>query len=113
MGNGGSNPVGLPPAATDYELGFWTESGFEMSLGIPCLCIGGRMESSWGGYLSLGGALVVNASGAGPGGYYAFGMQRMQGTIRWGIEYKAAVGVGGGGLLLPYSLRASLALWRG
>lgn len=112
VGNGGSNPVGIPPGGSDLELGVWTKSGFEMSLGVPCLCIGGRSETKWGGYLGLGGALVIDSSGIGPGVYYAMGIQRTKGLILWGLEYKAAVGIGSKGFMLPYSLRASLALWR-
>jgi len=106
-GTGGANPLGIPPGATDMELSYLSASNWETSVSIvPGLLLGKRQDyGNW--YVTFGGGLIINANGAGPGPYTAFGWES-EGTFRYGIEYKQALGLTGSGLISPYAIRAGL-----
>ncbi|MEI6833088.1 MAG: hypothetical protein WCL28_03770 [bacterium] len=107
LGTGGANPLGLPPSAVDIELSHTSESNWETSFSIvPGLLLGKRQDFG-NCYVSMGGGLVISANGVGIGPYTAFGWES-DGSFRYGIEYKQALGVTGTGLISPYAIRAGL-----
>jgi len=110
LGNGGANPVGIPPGATDLEFSFIASGGFEANIGLPGLLFGYRAQRAWGGYISTGGGLVMDAHGAGPGVYSAFGADFGR-RVKFNIEYKQALGASENGILSPYALRMGCGLW--
>jgi hypothetical protein len=101
--------VGLPPGATDIEVGYVTKSKWETNLSlIPGLFFGKRIEFS-GPYVSLGGGLAISGNGVGPGPYSAFGYDAGSGSFRFNIEYKQAMGFTSGGITNPYAVRIGIA----
>jgi hypothetical protein len=107
VGTGGSNPLGIPPGASDIELSHISSSNWETSISVvPGLLLGKRQDfGNW--YVTMGGGLVINANGVGLGPYSAFGWES-DGSFRYGIEYKQALGLTGDGLISPYAIRAGL-----
>ena len=107
LGTGGANPLGLPPSAVDIELSHTSASNWETSFSIvPGLLLGKRQDFG-NYYVSMGGGLVINANGVGLGPYTAFGWES-EGSFRYGIEYKQALGIANSGLISPYAIRAGL-----
>lgn len=106
-GTGGSNPLGIPPGAADIELSHISSSNWETSISVvPGLLLGKRQDfGNW--YVTMGGGLVINANGVGLGPYSAFGWES-DGSFRYGIEYKQALGLTSDGLISPYAIRAGL-----
>ncbi len=111
LGNGGSNPVGLPPHAQDLELSVVTAKNWEFNLGLPGLLAGVRSVSKWGGYVALGGGIVIGANGVGPGMYSAFGYDVGWKVLKFNFEYKQALGITTGALISPYAVRIGVGLW--
>ena len=74
VGRGGSNPLGIPPQVVDTQLAYVSKSKFEGSLSVTGVFAGFRRDSSWGGYVSLGGGLALDANGTGLGVYSSFGI---------------------------------------
>lgn len=109
LGNGGPNPLGIPPNATDIEVGFATDSGFETTIGLPGLLFGYRGFSKWGGYVSSGGGIVIDANGAGPGAYSAFGVETGK-SVKFYSEYKQTIGITQVGLISPFAVRIGFGL---
>jgi hypothetical protein len=107
LGTGGSNPLGLPPSAVDTELSHTSSSNWETSFSIsPGLLLGKRQDfGNW--YVSMGGGLIINANGVGLGPYTAFGWES-DGSFRYGLEYKQALGLSSLGLISPYAIRAGI-----
>jgi hypothetical protein len=107
VGTGGSNPLGIPPGAADIELSHISSSNWETSISVvPGLLLGKRQDfGNW--YVTMGGGLVINANGVGLGPYSAFGWES-DGSFRYGIEYKQALGLTRDGLISPYAIRAGL-----
>ena len=106
IGGGGANPLSIPPVnPLEYELVWLTDSHTEWSFGIvPGFLYGYRSAMGYGAYLSLGGGLVINRHGGGPGVYAAFGYS----SCAWfcfNIEYKKAIGILPGMLIDPYAIR--------
>lgn len=107
LGQGGANPLGIPPGSTDIELTWRTESNWETSLSVsPGLTIGKRHDID-NFYVGLGGGLIVDSNGVGPGAYSSFGWESSGSFFRYGIEYKQALGLASAGLISPSALRAS------
>jgi hypothetical protein len=111
LGHGGPNPLGIPPTTTDMELSYVSNSKWEFNLGIPGVFVGGRYQKNWGGYVSLGGGIVIDANAAGPGIYSAFGYDFGWNLVRFNIEYKQAVGVSSVALISPYAVRFGVGIW--
>ena len=111
VGRGGPNPVGLPPSVVDAQLSFVNRRGFEADLSVTGLFAGYRAQKKWGGYVTVGGGLVIDANGAGPGLMTAFGMDLGCGFMCFSMEYERAFGVGGARTLLPYAVRVGAILW--
>lgn len=111
LGNGGPNPLGIPPAMTDLELAFVSQSGFEANLGVPGLLLGYRVQKKWGGYVALGGGVAINANGAGPAMYSSFGYDFGWRVIKFNFEYKQAIGISPGALISPYAVRFGMGIW--
>ena len=107
VGNGGSNPLGIPPGPSDMELAWISDSNWETSLSIvPGLLIGKRHHMGHY-YVSLGGGIIVSANGAGVGPYSAFGWES-DGTWRYSFEFKQSLGFTSHGMISPYALRAGI-----
>lgn len=107
LGTGGSNPLGIPPSVIDVEVSHTSASNWETSFSIVPGLLFGKRQDFGNYYVSMGGGLVINANGSGLGPYTAFGWES-EGTFRYGIEYKQALGVTGSGLISPYAIRAGL-----
>lgn len=109
LGTGGTNPVGIPPAAGDLDFSYVTQSKWEAGLSvIPGLFIGKRLDFN-GPYISLGGGIAIGGNGAGPGPYTAFGYDMGSGSFRFNMEYKQALGITSSGLIHPYAVRIGIA----
>lgn len=107
LGNGGPNPVSIPPInPTEWEVIWLTESDIEWNFAVtPGLMAGKRAELPYGMYVGMGGGLVLDANGAGPGIYSSFGINTGH-QIRFNAEVKQAVGYAfGSGLISPYAIR--------
>jgi hypothetical protein len=103
-GNGGANPLGIPPSALDMELDWMTSTNWETSLAaVPGILFGKRFDMG-SFYTSIGGGLIISANGPGIGPYSAFGWES-EGTYRFSFEYKQALGLTTKGLVSPYALR--------
>lgn len=109
IGVGHANPV-VFTRITDYEFTYMNRGGFETSASIIGLLFGRRMAFSWGGTVSMGGGLVVDANGAGPGVYTAFGMDLVCLRVCVNIEYKQAMGFSKH-ILNPYAIRLGAIVW--
>ncbi len=113
VGQGGPNPISIPPSLIDSQIYFATEKGFETQLSVTGLLFGHRTSMKWGGYISLGGGFVLDANGGGLGIYSGFGYDFWCG---WGgfcstVEYLQAVGMSGGTILSPYAVRLGVTVW--
>jgi hypothetical protein len=103
-GNGGANPLGIPPSVIDMEFSYLTDSKWETSLGIcPGLTLGKRQQSG-GFYLGYGGGLIINSNGSGLGPYTSFGWESSS-KYKFGAEYKQAIGATSAGMIFPYAVR--------
>lgn len=111
VGRGGPNPVGIPPSVVDAELSFVNRRGFQADVSVTGLFAGYRAQKPWGGYVTVGGGVVIDANGAGPGLMTAFGMDLGCGHVCFSMEYERAFGVGGRHTLLPYAVRLGVILW--
>lgn len=112
-GGGGPNPVSIPPTELlDYEVVWITAANREYSASfVPGLFYGQRYSFLPGGtYFSVGGGLVLDLNGYGPGVYSAFGYDACAGFICFNAEYKQALGLGISfeTLLAPYAIRIGL-----
>jgi hypothetical protein len=107
VGTGGSNPLGIPPGAADIELSHISASNWETSLSVVPGMLLGKRQDFGNFYVTMGGGLIINANGVGLGPYSAFGWES-DGSFRYGIEYKQALGLTKNGLISPYAIRAGL-----
>ena len=109
VGGGGPNPISIPPVnILDYELVWLSKNRSELSVSLfPGLFYGYRATMKNGGYISMGGGLVLNIHGFGPGFYSAFGYNSC-GYLCFNIEYKQAIGFITGMTISPYALRIGL-----
>ncbi|MBI2602771.1 MAG: hypothetical protein HYW48_06935 [Deltaproteobacteria bacterium] len=112
-GGGGPNPVSIPPIQViDYEFIWVTEEKREWSLSIvPGLFYGQRFMLSEGAYVSLGGGLVIDLNGVGPGLYSAFGYDACGSSLCFNVEFRKALGANFRHLMSPYALRVGVT-WR-
>ena len=111
VGNGGPNPLGIPPSIVDMELTYLTKSGFETSLAaIPGLLFGFRTNAGPGLYASLGGGVLISANGVGPGMYAGFGSDFWCGWVCFNAEYKQAIGITTKHIIAPYALRVGISV---
>jgi hypothetical protein len=107
VGSGGSNPISIPPTnPLDYEFIWLTDNDFESNYAVsPGFLFGNRtrMESL---YVSLGGGLVIDANGTGPGIYSSLGYNTT-GNAGFNAEFKQALGFDFGTetVLAPYAVR--------
>ncbi len=111
LGTGGSNPLGIPPSATDLALTYVTDGEFEFNLGLPGLLFGQRYTRNWGGYIAVGGGVAISANGAGPAAYSAFGLDTGGSTYKFNIEYQQTIGVTSKSLISPYAVRIGAGIW--
>jgi hypothetical protein len=106
-GTGGANPLGIPPSVPDMEISYLSSSNWETSISIVPGILYGKRQDFNNFYVTLGGGLFIDANGVGIGPYSAFGWES-EGTFRYGIEYKQALGITGSGLISPYAIRFGL-----
>lgn len=111
VGFGGTNPMGIPPTAADVELSMITAKNLEFNAGLPGLVGGYRAVTKWGGYVALGGGLVWNTNGLGPGAYSAFGIDFGGKLFKMNLEYKQTVGVTSNDVIAPHALRFGGGFW--
>jgi hypothetical protein len=103
-GNGGANPVGIPPSLIDMEFSYLTDSKWETSLSVcPGVTLGKRQQSG-GFYLGYGAGLIINSNGGGLGPYTSFGWESSS-KYKFGAEYKQAIGATSAGMIFPYAVR--------
>jgi len=108
LGNGGTNPVGIPPGIQDVDVTYLTQNNFEMNFSVvPGLLFGKRSTHESGLYMSLGGGLVISANGVGLGPYAGFGWEVGK-TFKFNAEFKQSAGVTSAGLVTPYALRLGI-----
>ena len=107
VGNGGSNPLGMPPGPADIELAWISDTKWETSLSIvPGLLIGKRHYMG-NYYVGLGGGVVIDTNGSGIGPYSSFGWQS-DGPFVFSFEFKQALGFTSSGIISPYALRTGI-----
>jgi hypothetical protein len=113
VGNGGSNPISIPPAVRDMGLSYVTDKGTEFNLAVTGLSIALREKAKWGGYTSLGGGLAFDANGGGIGPYAAFGVELGCGTSIgcFSAEFSHALGFGSRYVASPSALRLGIMKW--
>ncbi|MBP6217819.1 MAG: hypothetical protein KA436_04455 [Oligoflexales bacterium] len=112
MGIGGSNPLSIPPTdPLDYEFVWLTDSEKEWSFGLsPGVFYGQRYTfADHFTYVSLGGGIVNEFNGLGPGIYTAFGYDYCD-WFCFNIEYKQALGFTTKNILSPYALRVGVTI---
>jgi hypothetical protein len=111
VGNGGPNPLSIPPSLADVDITWVTAKKLEFSLSVsPGLLIGQRWTTSEGLYVSGGGGLIIGANGSGLGVYSAFGWEWKTGDVLLNAELKQTLGIGGAGFISPYALRVGAGL---
>lgn len=111
LGNGGPNPVGVPPSGADLDASYITDGMWEFQVGLPVMGVGKRFQKNKGPYFGCGGAVVIDANAVGPGVYSAFGYDFGWESLRFSAEYKQALGLSQVGLLSPYALRLGVGIW--
>ncbi len=111
VGQGGSNPVSVPPInPIEYEFEWISPRGFEANIGItPGILFGARTPFSSGLYVGVGGGLVISANGVGPGAYSSFGWNLGK-KIFFNTEFKQAIGIAldNNKIISPYALRVGM-----
>jgi hypothetical protein len=111
VGQGGSNPVSVPPVnPVEYEVEWISPRGFEANFGItPGLLFGARSQTGGGLYVGFGGGLLLSANGVGPGAYSSFGVNVGK-KIFFNAELKQALGIAldTNTIISPYALRVGM-----
>ena len=111
LGNGGSNPIGLPPGATDLEVTYVTSADHEINVSLVPGLLGGHRFRDQNIFVSLGGGLLFSATGLGLGVYSAFGLISGSGNgLHFTAEYTQTFGITANGWTAPGALRLG-ALW--
>lgn len=75
-GSGGSNPLAIPPSGSQMQLSLVTASLWDYSLSLTGIVVSKRQKTSWGGYASLGGGLLISSNSGGFGPSMAFGWEK-------------------------------------
>jgi hypothetical protein len=110
-GNGGSNPVGIPPGATDITIKYVTSGNSELTLSLVPGILFGKRFTDGGFYTGLGAGILVSASGVGLGAYSSFGYLSGSGSgIHFNAEYIQSIGANGKGWTAPGAGRIG-AVW--
>ncbi len=109
-GTGGPNPISIPPTQIlDYELVWISAQKRELSVSvIPGVFYGQRFGIISGAYVSLGGGIVIDSNGVGPGVYSAFGFDVCGTRFCFNMEYKNTLGITQHALISPYAIRIGL-----
>ncbi|MBM4253047.1 MAG: hypothetical protein FJ146_13825 [Deltaproteobacteria bacterium] len=110
-GNGGSNPVGIPPGGTDIAIKYVTSGNSELTVSLVPGILFGKRFSDGNFYTSLGAGVLVSASGLGLGAYSSFGYLSGTGSgIHFNAEYTQSIGANGKGWTAPGAGRIG-AVW--
>ena len=110
IGSGGANPLSIPPVnILEYEVEYITSNDFETCLSVsPGIFFGKRTRILRGStYVGLGGGIVIDTNGAGPGAYSSIGYNTSGSFIQFNMEVKQAIGIDSTShkLISPYALR--------
>ena len=110
-GNGGSNPIGIPPSLGDIAIKYISSGNYETTVSVvPGLLFGKRFQER-NFYVSTGGGLLISASGAGIGLYTSFGFVSGTGAgVHFNAEYTQSLGINGKGWTAPGAGRLG-AIW--
>jgi hypothetical protein len=110
-GNGGSNPVGIPPSLGDIAIKYLSSGYYETTVSlVPGLLFGKRFQDRHL-YVSTGGGLLMSISGAGLGVYTSFGLVSGTGSgVHFNAEYTQSLGINGKGWTAPGAGRIG-AIW--
>jgi len=110
-GNGGSNPVGIPPSFGDIAIKYVSSGYYETTVSlVPGLLFGKRFQDRQL-YVSTGGGLLMSISGAGVGVYTSFGLVSGSGSgVHFNAEYTQSLGINGKGWTAPGAGRIG-AIW--
>ena len=111
VGAGGSNPVNLPPTLTDTQISYVTDGMLAFNLSVTGLYFGKIERKKWGGFIAMGAGLVLDANGAGPGVYAAFGLDFLCGWVCLSMDYQQALGLTSGGIVSPFAWRLGVSQW--
>ena len=111
-GNGGSNPLGIPPGATDIAIKYLSANNTETTVSIvPGILYGKRFDEG-NFYVSIGGGALISASGLGLGAYSSFGyVANTDAGISFTAEYTQTLGANGKGWTAPGAGRLG-AIWK-
>lgn len=111
IGQGGSNPVSVPPAnPVDWQFTYVTDQNSEWLVSVVPGLLWGKRFYQGGLYAALGGGLLVTSSGVGVGVDHAYGYESepFLKRFRYQIEYRQVLGVGNYGWQFPYTFRMGL-----
>jgi hypothetical protein len=111
IGQGGSNPVSVPPAnPVDWQFTYVTDQNREWLVSLVPGLLWGQRFYQGGFYAALGGGLLVTSSGLGVGVDHAYGYESrlFLKHFRYQVEYRQVIGVGNYGWQFPYTFRMGL-----
>ena len=111
MGQGGSNPLSLPPSALDFHASYVTSEQSEFTLSVvPGAFYGKRWLGEHGLRAGFGAGVLLSLFGIGPALYQSVGWEspRLWDKLRLDAEFRQLVGVTEIGLEFPYVLRMGL-----
>lgn len=108
LGQGGANPLGIPPGPTDVEVSWTTDSQWETAFSISPGLVLSKRQKLGNFYVGLGGGVIIGSNGTGIGPCSSFGWESSGSLLRYGIEYKQALGFTSAGMISPYAVRFGL-----
>lgn len=111
LGQGGSNPVSIPPVnPLDWQLAWVTDGQAEWVVSMVPGMLWGQRFYNEGFYAAVGGGLLFTSSGLGVGVDHAYGYESgpFFKRTRFQVEYRQVIGVGNYGWQFPYSFRMGM-----